>query len=197
MQYQDVFPPNLVLESDRVLLRNLSAADEPALWELARDPELFTWFNRHLQHREELQAWIREAATHQSQQVRFPFVVIDKRDGRVAGSTSLGNISFPDQRIEIGWTWYGSPYRGTGINLHCKFLLLQYAFDTLQFERVEIKTDALNARSRAAIRKLGMTEEGILRSHMAMPGGRRRDSVYYSLLRAEWPAAKSSLLQAL
>lgn len=197
MQYQDVFPPQLVLESDRVQLRNLSPEDEPALWQLAQDPELFTWFNRHLHHREELQAWIGEAMTQQLQQVRFPFVVIDKRDGRVAGSTSLGNISFPDRRIEIGWTWYGAAYRGTGINLHCKFLLLQYAFDTLQFERVEIKTDALNTRSRAAIRKLGMTEEGILRSHMAMPGGRRRDSVYYSFLQSEWPEAKTRLLQAL
>jgi RimJ/RimL family protein N-acetyltransferase len=105
----------------------------------------------------------------------------------------LGNISFIDKRVEIGWTWYGNDYRGTGINTHCKFLLLQYAFETLQFERVEIKTDFLNERSKAALKKIGATFEGVLRSHMQMPHNRRRDSAYFSILKNEWPGIKQTV----
>ncbi|MBZ5858924.1 GNAT family N-acetyltransferase [Flavihumibacter profundi] len=197
MIYGDFFQPSLQLQSTRVIMRNMQPNDIDGLWALSQVPGLWTWFNRRLDNRPQLEAWMEEAFVQQQQQLRFPFVVIDRLNGSLAGSTSFGNISFPDKRIEIGWTWYGEAYRGTGINTHCKFLLLQYAFETLHFERVEIKTDALNERSRAAIRKLGMTEEGILRSHMAMPGERRRDSVYYSLLKSEWLLAKEKLLSRL
>lgn len=197
MQYEDYFPPELTLSSDRVIMRLMQPDDTDSLWNISQEPELWHWFNKWLNIREELEAWMAEAFSQQLQKTRFPFLVIDRVSETVAGSTSLMSLSIPDHRIEIGSTWYGNAYRGTGLNTHCKFLLLQYAFETMQFERVEIKTDALNARSRAAIIKLGMKEEGILRSHMQMPGNRRRDSVYYSLLAAEWAAAKVQLLDRL
>jgi RimJ/RimL family protein N-acetyltransferase len=193
MNFEKHFNSDLQLSSDRVLLRNLTAADQKGLWSISQEPSLWNWFTRELNHADQLEIWMSEAFAQQKQQVRFPFVVIDRASGQLAGSTSYGNISFPDKRVEIGWTWYGDQFRGTGINTHCKYLLLEFAFETLDFERVEIKTDALNERSRAAIRKLGMTEEGILRSHTLMPHGRRRDSVYYGMIRSEWPAAKESL----
>lgn len=194
MTYENYFPAGLQLTSDRVIMRMLQPSDIDSLWAISQEPSLWDWFNKRLDNRQELEAWMQEAAQHQQQKTRFPFLVIDRLNNAVAGSTSLMNLSIPDRRIEIGSTWYGNSFRGTGINTHCKFLLLQYAFESMGFERVEIKTDVLNARSRAAIRKLGMVEEGILRSHMQMPGNRRRDSVYYSMLAAEWPEAKAALL---
>ncbi|GAO42140.1 GNAT family N-acetyltransferase [Flavihumibacter petaseus] len=197
MLFEQYFPFSLRLESSRVIMRPLAAEDLEAFWAISQDEDIFTWFTKLLNERDQLVAWIGDALEQRRTHIRFPFTVIDKPTGRVAGSTSLGSISFPDQRIEIGWTWYGNDFRGTGVNTHCKFLLLEYAFETMDFKRVELKTDALNARSRAAIRKLGMTEEGILRSHTAMPRGRRRDSAYYGMLQSEWPEAKAKLLEKL
>lgn len=194
MEYDDFFQPGLQLRSDRVIMRMLQPDDIESLWAISQEPELWFWFNKLLNVRGDLEAWMAEAFSQQQQKTRFPFLVIDRLSDSIAGSTSLMSMSFPDRRIEIGSTWYGNTFRGTGINLHCKYLLLNFAFETMQFERVEIKTDALNARSRAAILKLGMCEEGTLRSHMQMPLNRRRDSVYYSMLQAEWPAAKEKLL---
>ncbi|MDQ3292067.1 MAG: GNAT family N-acetyltransferase, partial [Bacteroidota bacterium] len=124
---------------------------------------------------------------------RVPFTIIQKDTGLVCGSTSYGNISFYDKRIEIGWSWLSTAFRGTQINRHSKFALLQYAFGTMQMERVEIKTDNLNERAKAALVKIGATPEGVLRSHMLMPGGRRRDSIYYSILKNEWPTIRQTI----
>jgi RimJ/RimL family protein N-acetyltransferase len=197
MSFEQFFPADLQLKSNRVLMRNLRPSDLEGLWAISQEPSLWTWFTRELNYRDQLEAFVAEAFTQQQQQIRYPFTVIDLVTGSIAGSTSFGNISFPDKRVEIGWTWFGNDFRGTGINLHCKYLMLDYAFGKLGFERVEIKTDALNERSRAAIRKLGMKEEGILRSHMSMPYGRRRDSVYYSMLLSEWQNARERLLTLL
>ena len=178
-------------------MRNLRPSDLEGLWAISQEPALWTWFTRELNYRDQLEAFVAEAFTQQQQQTRYPFTVIDLVTGSIAGSTSFGNISFPDKRVEIGWTWFGNDFRGTGVNMHCKYLMLDYAFGKMGCERVEIKTDALNERSRAAIRKLGMKEEGVLRSHMTMPYGRRRDSVYYSMLLSEWQEARERLLALL
>ena len=199
MDFDSSFGSSLVLRSDRVLLRSLQPADLNELRLISGDPSLWHWFTRRLNEPGELETWLQESIDQRTARVRFPFTVIDltgaesAADSRVAGSSSFGNISFPDKRIEIGWTWYGNHFRGSGINLHCKLLMLQYAFEKLCFERVEFKTDALNNRSRAALIKIGAKEEGILRSHMLMPGNRRRDSVYFSVLREEWPEVKQRL----
>ncbi|MEO9238417.1 MAG: GNAT family protein, partial [Jatrophihabitantaceae bacterium] len=98
-----------------------------------------------------------------------------------------------DQRLEIGWSWLGRDFQGAGINRWAKFLLLQHAFEQLAAERVEFKTDQLNLQARKALRNIGAVEEGVLRSFNPMPDGRRRDAVYYSVLRAEWPEVKRQL----
>jgi RimJ/RimL family protein N-acetyltransferase len=126
---------------------------------------------------------------------RIPFTIVEKATGAICGSTSFGNISYVDKRIEIGWSWLGKQFQGTGINFHAKFSLLSYAFDVLDWERVEIKTDNLNERSKQALRKIGATEEGVLRSHMQMPKNRRRDSVYFSIIKNEWAPIKNSIFK--
>jgi RimJ/RimL family protein N-acetyltransferase len=111
-----------------------------------------------------------------------------------AGSTSFANVSNRDKRLEIGWTWIGKKFQKTGLNRNGKLLMLQYAFETLQFERVELKTDERNMASRTAIEKIGGKFEGILRSHMVVKDGFRRNTVYYSILSKEWPGVKTNLL---
>jgi RimJ/RimL family protein N-acetyltransferase len=136
--------------------------------------------------------WMQDALQEREQDKRVPFVVIDKDEQKICGCTSFGNISFYDQRIEIGWTWLGEAFLGTGVNRHAKFALFSYAFEVLKMERVEIKTDNLNERAKAALRKVGAQEEGVLRSHMLMQDNRRRDSVYFSILKNEWQKVKKS-----
>ena len=125
--------------------------------------------------------------------IRYPFLIFDKQQQQYAGSTSFGNISNPNARIEIGWTWIGTNFQRTGLNRANKFLMLQYAFETLGFERVELKTDGRNLQSRTAMEKIGATPEGILRSHTVMSDGYRRDTHYYSILKSEWHKIKRDI----
>ncbi|WP_162427102.1 GNAT family N-acetyltransferase [Pontibacter pudoricolor] len=187
------FEKDLHLESDRALLRPLQAHDLEQLQTIALDADTWRWNVTKITNTQDLQDWAQTAFTDRQLKRRYSFVILDKTTGRLAGSTSYGNISEADKRLEIGWTWIGKDFRGTGLNRHCKFLLLSYAFEVLQFERVELKTDVLNARSRQAMRKIGATEEGVLRSHTLMHDGRRRDTIYYSILKSEWPDIKATI----
>jgi RimJ/RimL family protein N-acetyltransferase len=179
-----MLPTNLKLESERILLRPLQRENLPALLEMTQDPALWTYFTHDLSTLAGLEAW---AAGHFSGD-RLQFVVIDKATQQVLGSTGFGNYFPRDQRIEIGWTWLGKAFQGTGINAQMKSLMLQYAFGELEMLRVEFKTDVLNLPARKALLRLGATEEGVLRSHTVMTQGRRRDTIYYSFLKGEWPA---------
>jgi RimJ/RimL family protein N-acetyltransferase len=108
---------------------------------------------------------------------------------------SMGNISMHDLRLEIGWSWLGKEFRGTDVNRHAKYCMMKYAFEELGFERVEFKTDLLNARARKGLEKIGGKEEGILRSHMTMWNDRRRDSVYYAVLKNDWRGLKQTIFK--
>ncbi|MHA6248837.1 GNAT family N-acetyltransferase [Pontibacter sp. CAU 1760] len=175
-----------VLENACVQLRPFRESDIPALQQIAMDPEIWRYMVTRISSQQELEAWVDTVQAGYAQSARYTFMVMHKATGKLAGSSSYGNISVPDKRLEIGWTWLAESFRGSGLNRQCKFLLLQYAFETLQMERVELKADALNLRSRRAMLKIGATEEGILRSHTLMHDGRRRDTIYYSILRTEW-----------
>lgn len=188
----DAFPDTLILESDRVLLRRLAETDLEHFRLLAQHPGIWTYFNRDLSISNELEEWVAAAIEDCRLGIRFPLTIVDKSTRKICGSTSLGNISFYDKRIEIGWTWLGEEHTGRGINTHAKFLLLQYTFETLGFIRVEIKTDNLNERAKKALLKIGAKPEGVLRSHMQMFNNRRRDSIYYSILQTEWPSVRAT-----
>jgi N-acetyltransferase len=188
--YSHFFPASLVLETPRVALRLLQPSDLESLFAIAAPPEIWKYFTFELNDKPTLQQWMDTALQERVQEKRMPFVIIDKASNAICGCTSFGNISFYDKRIEIGWTWLGTTSMGSGVNHHAKFVLLSYAFDALHFERVEIKTDNLNERAKKALVHIGATEEGVLRSHMFMPHGRRRDSVYYSILKDEWETVK-------
>jgi RimJ/RimL family protein N-acetyltransferase len=184
------FPAGFSLQTSRVLLAPMRKEDQVKFSTLTKSTVLWNYFTRELNDEGELEQWIEEAIHDRASGKRVPFTIIDKQTGLVCGSTSYGNIFFTDRRIEIGWSWLGEASLGSGVNRHSKFALLRHAFEVMNFERVEIKTDNLNERAKQALRKIGAVEEGVLRSHMQMPNNRRRDSVYFSILQHEWAGVK-------
>lgn len=189
---------DLTLETDHVLLRPMADNDRDGFFLLAaQDPDMCSFFSLNLADPEQLHDWMLQARADKQAGTRMPFAIIDKNTGQLAGSSSMGNISYHDLRLEIGWSWLGPAFRSTGLNKHAKFAMMSYAFEQLQFERVEFKTDVQNARARRGLEKVGGVEEGILRSHMTMWNNRRRTSIYYSVLKNEWPALKTGIFAEL
>jgi RimJ/RimL family protein N-acetyltransferase len=158
------------------------------------DEKLVQYSPKPIHSKELLTQYIETALADRATHDRYPFIIFDKQANAYAGSTSFLSVSNYNRRLEIGHTWLGISFQKTGLNRHCKFLLLSYAFDELGFERVEFKTDERNKASRAAIEKTGGKFEGFLRSHTLMYDGFRRNSVYYSILKNEWPELKGQFL---
>jgi RimJ/RimL family protein N-acetyltransferase len=158
---------------------------------------IFQFFTDNLALDESLKSWIDKALSEQQAGTRLPFVILENATQQIAGSTSYGNISSKDQRLEIGWTWLGKKFQGTAINKNAKYLLLENAFEKIKCKRVEFKTDVLNKQSRRALQKIGAREEGVLRKHTKMHDNRWRDTIYYSILDEEWPQVKAMLLENL
>lgn len=181
---------NLILESAKIRLRPLTADDFTPFLRITNDESMWIYFTYDLSVESELKVWMNIAMEDLKNLNRLPFAIIEKATGNPVGSTSFGNISYRDKRIEIGWTWICREFQGKGVNSEIKYLMLKYIFETLGFERAEIKTDVLNLPARKALQRIGAIEEGILRSHMLMTHGRRRDSIYYSILRSEWEEVK-------
>jgi RimJ/RimL family protein N-acetyltransferase len=190
------FTNEILLENSRALLRPLQPDDVANLLTVATaQPNLVQYSPFQIHTPDLLATYIKASLSEREAGFRYPFVVYDKEAKAYAGSTSFANISNKDRRLEIGWTWIGKSFQATGLNRACKALLLSYAFDELEFERVELKTDARNNASRTAIEKIGGVYEGALRSHTLMLDGFRRDTVYYSILRNEWPNLKETVFQ--
>ncbi|MFE3738516.1 GNAT family N-acetyltransferase [Streptomyces sp. NPDC059096] len=182
------------LENDHVMLRPIVPEDREALREPAMSPEIWRYFVMLIETDAEFDAFFDAALADQDAGRRVVYHIIDKPTGRTAGSMSFCNIAEADGRLEIGWSWLGTKFQGQGINRWAKFLMLEQAITELGAERVEFKTDVLNLQARQGLRNIGATEEGVLRSFNPMPGGRRRDAIYYSMLRSEWPEVREQLL---
>jgi RimJ/RimL family protein N-acetyltransferase len=181
------FYQNIVLENDRVILRPLEAEDfdfllpysinEPTLWQYSLTPA---------NGRDNLKKYIDFALDKRKSEDSYPFIVYDKKTQKYAGSTRFYDYQKTHNTVQIGYTWYGAEYWGTGLNQNCKHLILSYAFDTLGIHRVEFRADNNNKRSIAAMTILGCTKEGVLRSNCADGNGKRRDSIVLSILNKEW-----------
>jgi RimJ/RimL family protein N-acetyltransferase len=181
-------PRNLILEDETVLLRALEENDLENLLEISiNEPETWQYSLVSASGRENLGKYIEQAINARANSIEFPFIVFDKKSGKYAGSTRFYDINLPFKTLQLGYTWYGKDYRGTGLNKHCKFLLLQYAFEILGLERVEFRADNNNELSIAAMKSIGCKVDGVLRSHMPTQGSEaRRDSIVLSILRNEW-----------
>lgn len=181
------FNQEIILEDSKVILRPLVANDIDTLKVIAFEDKMLLQYSPNLIYNADLlEKYIKDALDSKAMQSRYPFVIIDKYSNTVVGSTSFCNVSNYDKRLEIGYTWLGNAYQKTGINKHCKYLMLDYCFNVLNFERVEFKTDERNEKSRNALLGIGAKEEGILKSHTLMHDGYRRNTVYYAILRHEF-----------
>ena len=180
--------PNLILEDDHVLLRPLQYADvDHLLYISENEPETWQYSLVRANGKANLENYIDIAIKARENQTEFPFIVFDKITGIYAGSTRFYDINFPFKTLQLGYTWYGKDFQGTGLNKHCKYLLLEFAFETLKMERVEFRADANNAKSIAAMKSIGCKVDGVLRSNMpTFDSDVRRDSIVLSILKGEW-----------
>lgn len=189
----NLFTSEIILQNQRAKLTPLKESDLHELAKVAYEPSIWQLGMSNIKEKKDLKEYIDIAIKERSSGISYPFLIFDRQTNSVAGSTRYGNISFPNKRLEIGWTWIHPKHQGTGLNKACKFLLLQFAFETLRFNRVELKTDILNQQSQKAMRKIGAKEEGVFRSHSITSGGRIRDSIFFSIIKDEWPGIKSSI----
>jgi RimJ/RimL family protein N-acetyltransferase len=182
------FPQDVVLEDEAVLLRPLQTTDVDNLLDISlNEPETWEYSLVRANGKENLENYIQLALKAKENKTEFPFVVFDKKTGKYAGSTRFYDINMAFKTVQLGYTWYGKEFRGTGLNKHCKYLLLQYAFETLGMERVEFRADNNNLRSIAAMKSIGCKVEGVMRSHMpTLESNVRRDSIILSILKDEW-----------
>ena len=181
------FSENYILENDRVILRPLAVADFENLLPFSLlEPEIWTYSLVHAIGEKGLNNYLQLAIDARKSGKEYPFIVFDKRTNQYAGSTRLYDIQPANQCLQIGFTWYGKQFQGTGLNKHCKLLLLTFAFDQLDMQRVEFRADSNNEKSIFAMKSIGCTIEGILRSNGIRPDGTRRDSIILSILKNEW-----------
>jgi RimJ/RimL family protein N-acetyltransferase len=183
----------VTVEGQHVRLEPLRKEHLAGLAEVGLDPELWRWIPTAVRTREEMAAYIETALQEEERGMSLPFALAEKATGRAIGSTRYGNIDRTHHRVEIGWTWVARDWQRTAVNTEAKYLLLRHAFESFGCMRVELKTDSLNERSRAAILRIGAKEEGIFRNHMITESGRIRHTVYFSIIDSEWPGVKARL----
>jgi N-acetyltransferase len=198
MQHREVSAEPVTLDGRYVRLEPLGLQHHAALCAVGLDERIWRWNPVHvIRTPEDMRGYIDNALRVQATGTALPFATWYKAANQFVGSTRYANIDTRNRTLEIGSTWIAPPWQRTAVNTDAKYLMLQHAFETLGCIRVEFKTDSLNERSRAAIRRLGATEEGTFRNHMITPSGRIRHSAYYSIIDADWPAVKANLLSKL
>jgi RimJ/RimL family protein N-acetyltransferase len=185
------------LQGRHVRLEPLGLPHHAGLCAAGLAPEIWRWIPYQVKTPEDMRAYIEAGLRDQEHGTAMPFATLDAATGRVIGSTRFMNIDGPNKHVEIGSTWLALDRQRTAANTEAKYLMLTHAFEKLGCHRVELKTDALNAKSRAAILRIGAVQEGIFRKHVVCHDGRIRDSVYFSITFEEWPEVRARLEQRL
>jgi RimJ/RimL family protein N-acetyltransferase len=185
----------LTLEGSVVRLEPVRREHAELFWEIAKDDleDIFRWIPYSMKTPDDFQRLIDKAFEEQDSGESIVFATVERASGRVIGSTRFMNIDRINRRVEIGSTWIAPPWQRTAVNTEAKYLMLRHAFEVWKCMRVELKTDALNQKSRSAILRIGAKEEGTLRRHLVTWTGRVRDTVYFSILDSEWPEVKTRL----
>ncbi|MFC7391434.1 GNAT family N-acetyltransferase [Scopulibacillus cellulosilyticus] len=181
------------LSGERVKLLPLEEIHAENLYKAAKPQEIWRYLPVKVQNIEDLKAVIKDALKRKENGSELPFVVLDLETNSIVGSTRFLDISIANKSLEIGWTWYHPSVWRTRVNTECKYLLLKHCFEDLNLNRVQLKTDVRNQRSRAAILRLGAVQEGIIRKQMILSDGYVRDSVIFSIIKEEWPSVKERL----
>ncbi len=191
-----MFSPQSIIGA-RIELRPLEASDGPALVAAASDGELWTLPFTVVPSRDTVDAYIGQALTGRANGDVMPFVIVLRETGAVLGTTRFWKIDRQNRKLEIGHTWIAASWQRSFVNTEAKFLMLRHAFETMTCIRVQLTTDEINTKSRAAILRLGATEEGCIRNERIMPDGRFRNSIRFSIIGSEWPDVKQRLARKL
>lgn len=181
------FSEYYILENEKTLLRPLKISDIDYLLPYSEhEPEIWKYALQSAAGKENLEKYLKTALNGRNEHKEYPFIVFDKTKNKYAGSTRFYDIQLSNQTLQLGFTWYGKAFQGTGLNKNCKYLLLEFAFESLGMERVEFRADKNNLRSIAAMKSIGCKVDGILRSNVPKADGGRRDSIVLSILKEEW-----------
>lgn len=181
------------LEGSHVRLEPLAQSHHAGLCEVGLDPQIWKLVVHNIATPQQMREYIEQRQAALRNGTELAFATIDKRSGRVVGSTRFMNVDGPNRRVEIGGTFVARPWQRTVVNTEAKYLMLRHAFEEMACVRVQFTTDEINAKSRAAILRLGAKQEGIVRHERIMPDGRKRNSVRFSIIDDEWPAVKEQL----
>ncbi len=181
------------LENAIVLLKPITKEDVSGVLAAGRYPEIWSYLSTTIEQESDVHNFVDKALTEKMKKKEFPFAIVEKHLGKIVGSTRFMDIDDKHKRLEIGNTWITPTFWRTAVNTNCKYLLLQYCFEVLDLQRVQIKTDLENLRSQRAIERIGATKEGVLRNHMIRKDGTARHTVMYSITLEEWPEVKRHL----
>ncbi len=191
------FTKDYILEDDKVILRPITIADVDSLeGYVENEPALWKFSLVAIQKPEDLKGYIQTAIQSRNDKIAYPFIVFDKASQSYVGSTRFYDVQLAFETTQLGYTWYSEKVWGTGLNQHCKYLLLKFAFEQMNFKRVEFRADNNNKRSIAAMQKIGCSVEGVLRSHLPKPDGTRRDSIVLSITKEDWEKKVKSLIES-
>jgi RimJ/RimL family protein N-acetyltransferase len=181
---------NIILENEKVLLIPFENERNTELKEIIFDDEIWKYMGMYVRNDEDFENYIQNTLTQKANGICYPFLIIDKTTNQVAGSTRYGYLNHASQKCEIGWTWYGKDFQGTGLNKACKYELLKFGFEKIQFKRIQFSADFENTRSQSAIEKLGALKEGLFRNNYIDSEGKSKGDVYYSIILEEWNNTK-------
>lgn len=178
------------LENDRVLLLPFENHRKIELKEIIFDNTIWEFMGMSIETEQDFENYLANTIKEKNNRICYPFLIFDKQNDQIAGSTRYGYLNVASQKCEIGWTWYGSDFQGTGLNKACKYELLKFGFENIGFRRIQFSTDQENLRSQKAIEKLGAKKEGVFRNNYIAPNGESRNDVYFSIIKEDWELLK-------
>ncbi|MDR7209829.1 GNAT family protein [Flavobacterium piscis] len=186
----ELLQSDIILENEKVLLIPFENERNIELKEIIFDDEIWKYMGTYIRNDADFENYIQNTLKQKADGISYPFLIIDKATQKVAGSTRYGYLNHASQKCEIGWTWYGAVFQGTGLNKACKYELLNFGFENIQFRRIQFSADHENRKSQRAIEKLGAVKEGIFRNNYVDSEGKSKDDVYYSIISEDWNSTK-------
>lgn len=186
-----ILKSNIPLENDRVLLLPFDNKRNEELKEIIFDKEIWEFMGMNINNEQGFKNYLAKTIKDKNNGLCYPFLIIDKENNKVAGCTRYGNVDTASQKGEIGWTWLGTEFQGTGLNKACKYELLKFGFENIGFRRIQFSADKGNIVSQKAIENLGATKEGVFRNNYIASNGESRTDIYYSIIKEEWNALKA------
>ncbi|WP_125717691.1 GNAT family N-acetyltransferase [Flavobacterium ustbae] len=186
----EILQSYIISENESVLLIPFESERNRELKEIIFDDEIWKYMGIYVRNDQDFENYIKSTLKQKADGICYPFLIIDKATDKVAGSTRYGYLNHASQKCEIGWTWYGKAFQGKGLNKACKFELLHFGFEQIQFRRIQFSADLENIRSQKAIAKLGAVKEGIFRNNYVDSEDKSKTDVYFSIILEEWEKTK-------